>query len=60
MRKQSIAPDGFFINLPMGNALVLGARRLLVETPLFTGRFDGVAAMRSTLTLEGARLPEAV
>ncbi len=40
---------GFFINLPIGMALILGARRCLVETPLKSGRLDGAAAVSSTL-----------
>ena len=40
---------GFFINLPIGIALILGAQRYLVETPLKPGRLDVVAAASSTL-----------
>ena len=40
---------GFFINLPIGVALILGARRYLVETPLKSGRLDASAALSSTL-----------
>ena len=40
---------GFFINLPIGMALILGAKRYLVETPLKSGRLDVAAALTSTL-----------
>jgi EmrB/QacA subfamily drug resistance transporter len=40
---------GFFINLPIGLALLLGARRTLDETPRHAGQFDVVGALSSTL-----------
>jgi len=40
---------GFFINLPIGIALIVGAKRYLVETPLKAGRLDVAAAVSSTL-----------
>jgi len=40
---------GFFINLPIGIALIWGAKRYLVETPLKSGRLDVAAALSSTL-----------
>ncbi|HEX7863423.1 MAG TPA: MFS transporter [Variovorax sp.] len=40
---------GFFINVPIGIALMLGARRLLAETPLRPGRLDLAGAVSSTL-----------
>lgn len=40
---------GFFINLPIGIALILGAKRYLVETPLKSGRLDLAGAVSSTL-----------
>lgn len=40
---------GFFINLPIGVALILGAKRYLVETPLKSGRLDLAGAVSSTL-----------
>ena len=40
---------GFFINLPIGVALILGARRYIVETPTHAGRFDVAGATTSTL-----------
>ncbi|WP_043460794.1 MFS transporter [Azohydromonas australica] len=40
---------GFFINLPIGLALMLGARRYLAETPQRPGRFDVAGAVSSTL-----------
>ncbi len=40
---------GFFINLPIGIALIWGATRYLVETPLKSGRLDLIAALSSTL-----------
>lgn len=40
---------GFFINLPIGFALILSARRYLVETPLQPGRLDLADAVSSTL-----------
>ncbi|WP_199031251.1 MFS transporter [Ralstonia sp. ASV6] len=40
---------GFFINLPIGLALLLAARRWLDETPRHAGRFDLVGALSSTL-----------
>ena len=39
---------GFFINLPIGIALIWGAKRYLVETQLKSGRLDMVAAVSST------------
>jgi len=40
---------GFFINLPIGVALMLGARRYIAETPTRTGQFDLAGAFTSTL-----------
>jgi EmrB/QacA subfamily drug resistance transporter len=40
---------GFFINLPIGIALMLGARRYLAETELRAGRLDVAGALSSTL-----------
>jgi EmrB/QacA subfamily drug resistance transporter len=40
---------GFFINLPIGIALMLGARRTLTETDRRPGEFDLVGALSSTL-----------
>ena len=40
---------GFFINLPIGIALMLGARRYIAETPKRPGQFDLVGAFTSTL-----------
>lgn len=40
---------GFFINLPIGIALILGAKRYLVETPLKSGQLDLAGALSSTL-----------
>lgn len=40
---------GFFINLPIGIALMIGARRYLVETVRHEGLFDLVGAVSSTL-----------
>jgi len=40
---------GFFINVPIGLALIGGARRWLGETPLHAGRLDFSAALSSTL-----------
>ncbi|MBK1684514.1 MFS transporter [Rhodoferax fermentans] len=40
---------GFFINLPIGIALIVGAKRYLVETPLKSGRLDLAGAVSSTL-----------
>lgn len=40
---------GFFINLPIGIALILSAKRYLVETPLKSGRLDLAGAVSSTL-----------
>ena len=40
---------GFFVNLPIGVALMLGARRYLVETERRPGRFDVAGAISSTL-----------
>ncbi|MBA5640225.1 MFS transporter [Duganella sp. LX20W] len=39
---------GFFINLPIGLALMLGARRHLAETARHAGRFDLAGALTST------------
>ncbi|MDM0059561.1 MFS transporter [Variovorax fucosicus] len=40
---------GFFINLPIGIALMLGARRWFAETPKRPGRLDLIGAVTSTL-----------
>jgi len=40
---------GFFINLPIGLALMLGAKRYLAETERHTGQFDLAGALSSTL-----------
>jgi EmrB/QacA subfamily drug resistance transporter len=40
---------GFFINLPIGMALMLAARRHISETPRRGGRFDVAGAVSSTL-----------
>ena len=40
---------GFFINLPIGIALMWGAKRYLAETPLKSGRLDLAGALSSTL-----------
>jgi EmrB/QacA subfamily drug resistance transporter len=40
---------GFFINLPIGIALMIAARRHIAETPKRTGRLDVSGAMSSTL-----------
>lgn len=40
---------GFFINLPIGIALLLGARRYIQETARRSGQFDLVGAASSTL-----------
>jgi len=40
---------GFFINLPVGLALMLAARRLFPESPRHHGRFDLIGAITSTL-----------
>lgn len=40
---------GFFINLPIGLALMLAARRYIRETPVSRGRFDLAGAASSTL-----------
>lgn len=40
---------GFYINVPIGIALWLGARRYLSETPLQPGQFDIAGALSSTL-----------
>ncbi|MCW3477969.1 MFS transporter [Neisseriaceae bacterium JH1-16] len=40
---------GFFINLPIGLTLMLGAKRYLVETERHTGQFDLAGALSSTL-----------
>ena len=40
---------GFFINVPIGIALLHGARRHLAETPRRPGKFDVAGALSSTL-----------
>ena len=40
---------GFFINLPIGIALMFGAQRYLKETELHAGQFDLAGALSSTL-----------
>ena len=40
---------GFFINLPIGIALIAGSLRYIRETPRHTGRFDLAGALSSTL-----------
>ena len=40
---------GFFINLPIGIALILGAQRYLAETERRSGEFDLAGALSSTL-----------
>lgn len=40
---------GFFINLPIGAALMIGSLRYINETPRQTGRFDIAGALTSTL-----------
>jgi len=40
---------GFFINLPIGLALIQGAKRYLVETERHAGRLDLAGALSSTL-----------
>jgi len=40
---------GFFINLPIGIALMLGARRYIAETQRRSGEFDAAGALSSTL-----------
>jgi EmrB/QacA subfamily drug resistance transporter len=40
---------GLFINVPIGIALVIAARRVLTETERQTGRFDLAGALTSTL-----------
>jgi len=40
---------GFFINLPIGAALIVAARRHIEETPTVTGRLDVIGAFSSTL-----------
>jgi MFS family permease len=40
---------GFFINLPIGIALMLAAARTIAETPTSPGRFDLPGALTSTL-----------
>ncbi|XAH22948.1 MFS transporter [Xylophilus sp. GW821-FHT01B05] len=40
---------GFFINLPIGIALMLGARRYFAETPTRPGQLDLAGAVSSTL-----------
>ena len=42
---------GLFINVPIGIALVIAARRVLTETEPQTGRFDVAGALTSTLGL---------
>jgi EmrB/QacA subfamily drug resistance transporter len=39
---------GFFINVPIGLAMIVAARRYLVETPRHEGRFDVVGAITAT------------
>ncbi|KRE29603.1 MFS transporter [Agromyces sp. Soil535] len=41
--------SGFLINVPIGIALILAARRYLAETPRVRGRFDVIGALCSTL-----------
>lgn len=40
---------GFFINLPIGAALIAGSMRYIHETPRQSGRFDMAGALSSTL-----------
>ena len=40
---------GFAINVPIGIALLIGARRVLAETPLHRGTFDFAGALSSTI-----------
>ncbi|HKX44102.1 MAG TPA: MFS transporter [Burkholderiaceae bacterium] len=40
---------GFFINLPIGLALIAAARKHIAETPTHVGRFDVAGASSSTL-----------
>jgi EmrB/QacA subfamily drug resistance transporter len=40
---------GFFINLPIGIALMVAARRCIAETPTHPGQFDVPGAVSSTL-----------
>lgn len=40
---------GFFINLPIGAAMIIAARRYIAETELQTGRFDVIGALTSTI-----------
>jgi EmrB/QacA subfamily drug resistance transporter len=40
---------GFFINVPIGIALILGTRRYIAETPKRPGNFDVTGAVTSTL-----------
>ncbi|MYM39456.1 MFS transporter [Duganella qianjiadongensis] len=40
---------GFFINLPIGLALIVATRRYIVETPMRPGRFDIGGAICSTM-----------
>ncbi|WP_410210825.1 MFS transporter [Aquirhabdus sp.] len=40
---------GFFINLPIGIALITGARRYFTETPREAGHFDLIGAISSTV-----------
>lgn len=40
---------GFFINLPIGAALIAGSLRYIRETPRHAGRFDVAGALSSTL-----------
>ena len=43
----------FFINVPIGIALVLVAPRLIRETPRFPGRFDLAGALTATASMTG-------
>jgi EmrB/QacA subfamily drug resistance transporter len=43
----------FFVNVPIGLAVLLGARRFLPSTPRRTGRFDLLGAITSTLGTGG-------
>ena len=45
---------GFFVNLPIGVAMMLAARRVLPETPPRRGRADATGAVASTLARDGA------
>ncbi|MCW2497283.1 MFS transporter [Jatrophihabitans sp.] len=44
---------GFFINVPIGAAMVLAALRFLPETPRVRGRFDLLGALFATLGIGG-------